>query len=271
MNNFISRFKNKLILLGQNYRNRKYLPPIIVYKYVDYTGGIRILKDRTLRLNSPTKFNDPFDCHFDFIDFSHNKRVIKKYVNYTLGHLSCEEKEKICRLFISNPNDTINKSKRKLEEIRNKISLTCFSRIHNSLLMWSHYGEKHKGFCIGFKFHPATDNYFIGRVQYKYRYPRIKYFKMSKRYTIIKRWAFTKSKNWKYEKEVRLFTYEDADLVPIEKNSIVSLYLGCSMKDKQIEEVKNLLKEEEYSNIRVSQMKISDEKFYLNEEQFIMD
>lgn len=41
----------------------------------------------------------------------------------------------------------------KLKEIVNKqFALTCFSKISNSILMWSHYGNKHTGFCVEYNF-----------------------------------------------------------------------------------------------------------------------
>jgi len=31
-----------------------------------------------------------------------------------------------------------------------EFGVACFSRIWNNVLMWSHYGDKHKGICLGF-------------------------------------------------------------------------------------------------------------------------
>ena len=41
----------------------------------------------------------------------------------------------------------------KLKESMNKqFAITCFSKISNSILMWSHYANKHTGFCVGYNF-----------------------------------------------------------------------------------------------------------------------
>jgi len=37
-----------------------------------------------------------------------------------------------------------------LWELVNKYIALCFSLSPNNILMWSHYGEKHKGICLGF-------------------------------------------------------------------------------------------------------------------------
>jgi hypothetical protein len=36
------------------------------------------------------------------------------------------------------------------EQFSERIGLVCFSRNWDNLLLWSHYGDKHKGICLGF-------------------------------------------------------------------------------------------------------------------------
>ena len=38
----------------------------------------------------------------------------------------------------------------KVKEVRNNALISCFSKRYDSILMWSHYGDKHKGICIEF-------------------------------------------------------------------------------------------------------------------------
>ena len=38
----------------------------------------------------------------------------------------------------------------KVKEARNNALISCFSKRYDSILMWSHYGDKHKGICIEF-------------------------------------------------------------------------------------------------------------------------
>lgn len=63
--------------------------------------------------------------------------------------------------------------------------------------MWSHYADKHKGICLGFKVIPAN-NFFLMHVKYIKQINALKYWKEEGK--IIANWAFTKSYNWSYEK-----------------------------------------------------------------------
>lgn len=38
----------------------------------------------------------------------------------------------------------------KVKEVRNNTLISCFSKRYDSILMWSHYGDKHKGICVEF-------------------------------------------------------------------------------------------------------------------------
>ena len=79
----------------------------------------------------------------------------------------------------------------------------------NNNVMWSHYGNSHKGFCVGFNvselFNVFKDS-FLGRVLYKDNFPNIHDIKkciINNDYDTIDELNFTKSKEWEYEKEYR--------------------------------------------------------------------
>ena len=38
-----------------------------------------------------------------------------------------------------------------LKEMRKTVLASCFGSTYDSLLMWSHYASKHKGFCLIFR------------------------------------------------------------------------------------------------------------------------
>jgi hypothetical protein len=67
----------------------------------------------------------------------------------------------------------------------------------NNNVMWSHYGNSHKGFCIGFNvaelFNILKDAS-LGKVSYRGEFPSI---------NDIHNLNFIKSKEWEYEKEYR--------------------------------------------------------------------
>ena len=38
------------------------------------------------------------------------------------------------------------------EIVNNQFAISCFSKLSDSILMWSHYGNKHTGFCVEYNF-----------------------------------------------------------------------------------------------------------------------
>lgn len=106
-----------------------------------------------------------------------------------------------------------------VEKIRHSILVSCFSLRNDSILMWSHYAQSHRGACIEYE----VDNDDFKKVAYSKRPIR---FKLSKTLEYILGHEFsgtkmnysdntllfaiepvlTKFRDWKYEKEVR-FAY----------------------------------------------------------------
>lgn len=120
-----------------------------------------------------------------------------------------------------------------------------------NLLMWSHYADEHRGFCIKYKlsksFIKQKEN---GRYEHMFLKPII-YRKgkvdISKMTTINSDLAFaTKHRSWKYENEVRLIVYnpnkeEDFYGIPLDKESCIeAIYFGCKCEPKTINTIKNL-------------------------------
>ncbi|MGO8761119.1 MAG: DUF2971 domain-containing protein [Desulfobaccales bacterium] len=85
-----------------------------------------------------------------------------------------------------------------------EVGLYCLSRIPDSILMWSHYGCKHQGYCLEFE---ATDHTVVfGEAQpvlYSDSYPNFNYFKTpnEKQVELV---FLTKYTSWAYEQEWRI-------------------------------------------------------------------
>lgn len=87
---------------------------MILYKYYGYSAGLSALKSHNLGFREAQYFNDPFDL--TYIDNSKNIGEITK----TIFHF----KTYACILSLTrNPYNP---------------------------LMWAHYGDEHRGFCIGY-------------------------------------------------------------------------------------------------------------------------
>jgi len=87
-------------------------------------------------------------------------------------------------------------------EVARRWGVLCFSEDKSDVLQWSHYADRHQGMCLGFDVSGAQAKF--GRVTYVIdRFPFPEKEKLDVDFT----WKLltTKSKEWEYEKEWRVF------------------------------------------------------------------
>ena len=128
------------------------------------------------------------------------------------------------------------------------------TRALKNILMWSHYADNHRGYCIKYKlskhFIKQDENDSFEHMFLKpiiYRKDKVDISEMT---TINTDLAFaTKHRSWKYENEVRLIVYnpnkEDAFYgIPLDIDSCIeAIYFGCKCEPKTINTIKNLFSE----------------------------
>lgn len=143
----------------------------------------------------------------------------------------------------------------------NKSDPTAFvslSRNNANLLMWSHYADAHKGFCIGFHRNSA---YFKKAEPIRYRRNRsslngMPFYDFDSN-SVLKSVALEKAIDWAYEEEERLFLCDVENSVlnigadeweqPIFLNSyprtsIGAIYLGLRSSNTLESKIKTILK-----------------------------
>lgn len=150
-----------------------------------------MLRNSNLQFTNATRLNDPFDCHPALFDFS----------NVPENPYNWPPKDFLVKKGIS---DT--------ENIRNSAWICSLSKIHDSILMWSYYGN-HKGVCVGLDMDKA--NKYLSRiqcgiymgamemeVQYRDVIEKPDYFHDANDFFSYQ--LSTKAKAWEHEQEVRL-------------------------------------------------------------------
>lgn len=145
-----------------------------------------------------SKFNDPFDCYTHLLD-------VERVEGYHYEH----------RHWV----------RRQLDNTMEKYGICCFSRLNNSILMWSHYSNKHQGFCVEFDYSKLELNLFD--INYIHDFKKVKFIKnRDALYHLI----YTKSSEWAYEKELRSFVEpKDGDRkVEYNPNAIKAIYFGVN-------------------------------------------
>jgi len=240
--------ETKLIKELSPYFKKHHLYNKRIYKYLNQDDTFRTLSNSTIFLQTPNKFNDPYDCYEGLVNF---ERFIEKLIS---------------SMNISKPKGNSVLAKRLVDEqFRDKIGISCFSKKFNNLLMWSHYADKHKGACIGFDLDVGSINSIKGsRVKGAVNYDR-KYEPADfagDEETWIRNWLLTKAKDWKYEKEVRLICPNQNGVIEIETYMIKEVIFGSQADELFKKKVKEIVKRKDY-NLEFSNLKLKENKFKL--------
>ena len=89
------------------------------------------------------------------------------------------------------------------DEMNDTIDLLCFSRSWSNPVLWSHYGDKHRGICLGFD----IPDEFVKPVTYQGKRLASRIEQVVARHsneTVGYKLLTTKYEHWRYEDEVRL-------------------------------------------------------------------
>lgn len=227
----ISAFKKSFFyqLSGLNHTSYQYLNCFSFRKVSDYF--IENLKNESLSLSCPLKFNDVFDCPIiELLDNDDGPSRLKRQALIDCVKITCFEKN----VQLPTMENTLEgKSVRKsdAEEFANE-------------LLWSHYANNHQGVCVEYLFDSsltksAVNNdrivSFFGDAAYLDNIDLIKHDQTINLYEGF----FAKSKAWSYENELRYLYFDIngyGDYVSIKiPNMIKSIMFGlrCSENDKK--------------------------------------
>jgi hypothetical protein len=119
----------------------------------------RILTDNEIFLPSPKRFNDPFDST---IPVRYDQGAREEIINHWVSHLKItrpglspqEMEAEATRLFESGhfrtPQSMEDIARISRERVYGTVGVFSLTANYENILLWSHYADKHRGFCIGF-------------------------------------------------------------------------------------------------------------------------
>jgi len=152
----------------------------------------------------------------------------------------------ICKTFYTSFNDVVASSMDIIREgTELKTGISCFSEKNDDLLMWSHYADSHKGFCLEFDCNrePFTKMY---PVQYSKEIPVVDPEKVlintDNNIEIIERLLLSKYIDWQYEKEWRIIHREVKTSFRYETDALTGIYFGNRINSTDLEIIITIIK-----------------------------
>ena len=252
---------------------------MIFYKYAG-KSGIRVIEDLRLKITPPIEFNDPFELTPRSkltITLTDMLNMAKTNPNHYRGVFEDLKKDGYCNTFgqfitelprilplkfktfeMAMRKELVKKDMESVKEASAYFGILCVSTIPNSIPMWSHYAEHHRGIVIGLDV--ANIGSSLGP------FARVKYRKLRRAFD---RWLnpktsgwfrevmdtmFIKSRVWCYEQEYRR-VFRLADLIhtrpngrrkcdylfDISGNNIREVIFGCRIKKAYEERIRAVL------------------------------
>lgn len=197
----------------------------VLYKYQGInTKSLTNLDKGIFWASNPKVFNDPFECKYTAIGV--------------------------------NPKD--NELDLLIDGIE-RVKLICLTEVSKNILMWSHYGDQHRGMCLGVEI-----GVIVLKVKYTNDFPTIKFgekYIQGVKELELHNTLTTKDTDWSYEKERRMIFAETASSEIKYPGRLKEIIFGLRTPSDDISLVKSILKGQ---NVDFYKCKIVDNKFELD-------
>lgn len=256
------------------------------FKYASCRTALRVIQSKQFRWSSPVHFNDPFD-HQSGFTFTFDRDELARQLVASAERMiftdtppqvgaseaftallillrtmrdRLERKKVLAKLrgsgVLLNFQDSLGIFNDQLHAILCNSRVFCVSEVHDNVVMWSHYGDEHRGVVFKLRCDDEVDN--ILRVARKVEYSKdfvalpdpetyakhltgeVAFDMPAHCYEI----AYRKHLDWSYEKEWRVHVplrKEQAgdgySLFDEKPQAFGAIYLGCRMPPEDVEAI----------------------------------
>ena len=160
-----------------------------------------------------------------------------------------------------------------IQKVKELLRVACFSEINDSILMWSHYAQNHKGFCIEYDLSDWDCKDHLKPVQYvdERHYIRSNFADNlpPNAGREIMDAALFKSAEWSYEKEWRLVMtaveivkpkFKDTIPALFLKDFVTAIYIGTKAEEKYCTQICEHYRK---TNVKVYRMQMQTDCYKL--------
>lgn len=227
------------------------MPPGKLFKYEPFSAqGIENLKNQVIYFGSPRGFNDPYDCGlFPTIKEPTDADVETIRAHYlsdedlpspTRHEFEVSSVGQLRAIFLRVGRETLE---RELKRFVTEKGVSCFCERPDNLLMWSHYGDHHRGFCLEFRtdLKPFEK---IRQVKYSSQMPTFDLPRMlcDGDFGQILELFCTKAIDWQYEREWRCMHQVVGTAYVYPADALTGVYFGPRASYTSLEVVALILK-----------------------------
>lgn len=232
-----------------------------LYKYRafnEFTDEI-IIKS-SLWYANPTRFNDPFDMSPSFRQ-KYSKREIKEHIKDFIKNCEntknspIEEQEKYRRKFENRSN-----TDQKFVAIRERLffeqisstGVVSLSKHNDSILMWSHYAENHKGLVFEFDYTGKKFDLheFPHKVEYIDGYGLLSHaVSREERNKQMETILLSKYNDWSYEGEYRIIDFDFQGNKPFQKELLTKIIFGLRSSPEDMQSMVKLCRENGFEHV----------------------
>lgn len=160
-----------------------------------------------------------------------------------------------------NPKELFALTNKSAKDSKASLGVTCFSKLENNLLMWTHYSDSHQGVCLKFDILADTDFFMTPiHVLYEREYPKFNYIR--NREGLGKFLLEIKSIDWEYEKEIRIMK-QGANLYEFKKDSLIEIIFGVRTTIDDRKKIIQKVNSNSFNKVNFKKCNISNTKFEL--------
>jgi len=242
---------------------------MILYRYYR-PERVDVLENRTIVLSRPKVFNDPFEFSPTF-EFVADPEAAAEALAQRDGVPVDDKLRETARELMARPSvRALN-----LERLTDEFVVYTLSETKDSVVMWAHYADCHRGFQIGFygapkrMFYRSDGSQRLFQVSYQADRPTAQtLIQLSKRDLF-----FTKSIEWEYEREWRLVDSlyhadgpaldEDGNCWPfaLPAEAMFSVTFGCRTSNATKARIMKALDQSGFQHVKIYQARVHDRHF----------
>lgn len=246
--------------------------PTFLYKYYgDKPQKLETVMQNKMWYSSPCNFNDVFDCDISIDE----KEIFNSIIRMVYSNMEIRVGSPMWKQLRQAVGPQIKSFQAELEKQRTTTGISCLSEEFDSLLMWAHYANNHRGMCVEYELLEINKQLGFSPVPIIYSDNRVSVHTLDSNtlekdiQRIFIESLTSKSPEWSYEKEWRIIRDDGAcgDKWDAEKKGALlemirpsSIILGCMAKPEFEKAVREHCEE---CKINLYKMKKDKERYRL--------